>query len=220
MWVVHAELVICRVCYIPSLLCAKLCAKFLLWGLCYAPSRPTIKGIAKKRNQLDFAESSFFWRNQPIKIKIRGICIISSYYMFITVWQCKKYCVLGLIISKMLNFCQVRIPQNQFLLRNQPIKIKFLDTRIISFYNITQYVFIYYWAKFHEKILYLGGDFKQNVDFLPSPYAAKSISLHKKSAYKNKFSGHLHNFFLPIWLNIYIHYWSKFHEKILCWGRF
>ena len=35
---------------------------------------------------------------------------------------------------------------------------------------------------FRIKILYLGVDFKQNVGFLPSLYAAKSISLHKKSA--------------------------------------
>ena len=96
----------------------------------------------------------------------------------------------------MLNFCQVHIPWNQFLWRNQPIKIKFLDTHRISFYYITQYVFIYHWAKFHENILCLGVDFKQNVHFLPSPYAQNQFICTKKSIYKNKVSGYMHNFFL------------------------
>ena len=52
-----------------------------------------------------------------------------------------KNIVLGLIISKLSNFCQVHIPRNQFLWRNQPIKIKFLITRIISFYYITHFFY-------------------------------------------------------------------------------
>ena len=101
------------------------------------------------------------------------------------------------------------------------MKIKFLDRRRISFYYITQYVFVYYWAKFHENVLYLGVDFKQNVNFLPSLYAAKSVSLHKKSTYKNKFSGHMHNFFLLYDL-IYIYtLLSKISRKnIVWWGWF
>ena len=39
------------------------------------------------------------------------------------------------------------------------IKIKLLNTRIISFHYITQYVFIYYWVKFHEKKNVLRGWF-------------------------------------------------------------
>ena len=46
-----------------------------------------------------------------------------------------------------------------------------------------------------KKKLCIGVDYKQNVKSLPSLFNTKSISL-KKSAYKNKVSGHTHNFFL------------------------
>ena len=63
---------------------------------------------------------------------------------------------------------------------------------------------VYYWAKFHEKILYLGVDFKQNVDFLPSPISRYTdlAKKKKKSIFCLK-STLRHNFFHEI-LHIYI----------------
>ena len=58
---------------------------------------------------------------------------------------------------------------------------------------MTKYIFIHSAQNLMEKMCFRV-DFKQNVEFLPNPYTANSISL-KKSAYKNKVSGHMHIFF-------------------------
>ena len=82
-------------------------------------------GIAKRRNQLDFAKSTFFSRNQPMKSKFRGAGIISFFkiiqYMFIQ--ECDKFRekILGLgvdleqSVEFMSGYCQLRMSRNQFL---------------------------------------------------------------------------------------------------------
>ena len=52
-----------------------------------------VSGIAKKRNQLDFAKSTFFSRNQPIKTNFRGAGIISFFRIikYIFIQECERF---------------------------------------------------------------------------------------------------------------------------------